>query len=366
MLLSPQDAQLFFKLHRALMFFVNQRLGVLPHTIGSPDEFSALPGEDRLKVREAFLDETDLIELFVDQNPAHLADDELDIVLSWRHQVAGKFYIFRELKKYTVFLSSEKEAVAFGVVALSQPFEELVGPYLPVLTDTVLMPFRDRIVYDSLLSTYSISFGPGIRRMLNETYQKAKDGQGIVTSLPSAPTSKPSQPAARSRKKAAPKEEIGDISKVIVGMIDQFCRDHLNEEYAALCRKLAEKLARKRPSPLSSGKPNTWACGIVRTIGWVNFLDDRSQKPHMKLTAIDKAFGVGESTGQGKSMLIRRMLKIRTFDPDWTLPSRMDDNPMVWTLEVNGFLMDIRHAPREAQVVAFEKGLIPYIPADRQ
>jgi hypothetical protein len=90
------------------------------------------------------LDETDLIELFVDQNPFHLAEDELDIVLSWRHQVAGEFYIFRELRKYTVFLSSEKGPVAYGVIALSQPFEELVGPYLPVLTETVLMPFKDR------------------------------------------------------------------------------------------------------------------------------------------------------------------------------------------------------------------------------
>ena len=27
--------------------------------------------------------------------------------------------------------------------------------------------------------------------------------------------------------------------------------------------------------------------------------------------------------------------------------------------------MDIRQAPREVQEVAFEKGLIPYIPADR-
>ena len=43
----------------------------------------------------------------------------------------------------------------------------------------------------------------------------------------------------------------------------------------------------------------------------------------------------------------------------------MDDNPLIWMLEVNGLLMDIRHCPREAQVVAFEKGLIPYIPADR-
>jgi hypothetical protein len=59
------------------------------------------------------------------------------------------------------------------------------------------------------------------------------------------------------------------------------------------------------------------------------------------------------------------MLKIRTFAPEWTLPSRMDDNPMVWMLEINGFVMDARHAPREAQEIAFEKGLIPYIPADR-
>ena len=43
----------------------------------------------------------------------------------------------------------------------------------------------------------------------------------------------------------------------------------------------------------------------------------------------------------------------------------MDDNPMVWMLEVNGFLMDIRSAPRELQEVAFAEKLIPYIPAER-
>ena len=148
-------------------------------------------------------------------------------------------------------------------------------------------------------------------------------------------------------------------------MMNQFCRDHLNDEYAVLCRKLAEKLARKRPSPLVKGRPTTWASGIVRTIGWVNFLDDRSQQPHMKLTAIDKAFGVGESTGQGKSMEIRRMLKIKSFDHHWSLPSRMDDNPMAWMVQVNGFLMDVRDAPREVQEIAFQKGLIPYIPAEK-
>ena len=62
---------------------------------------------------------------------------------------------------------------------------------------------------------------------------------------------------------------------------------------------------------------------------------------------------------------IRTMFRICQFDPKWTLPSKMDENPRVWMLEVNGFLIDIRYAPRELQEMAFEKGLIPYIPADR-
>jgi len=77
----------------------------------------------------------------------------------------------------------------------------------------------------------------------------------------------------------------------------------------------------------------------------VNFLDDNSKDPHMKLTAIDKAFGVGESTGQGKSKEIRTMLRIRPMDHHWTPPSRMDDNIMVWMLNVNGLVMDIRRCP---------------------
>ena len=39
---------------------------------------------------------------------------------------------------------------------------------------------------------------------------------------------------------------------------------------------------------------------------------------------------------------------------------------MVWMLQVNGFMVDIRHPLSEMQEIAFNKGLIPYIPADRQ
>ena len=367
MLLSQEDAELFFKLHRSLMFFVNQRLGIVPDIV-SPDDFSGLPPEIRVEVRSAFLEEVDLIESFVDENPANLNEEELGIVLSWHEHVTGKFYLFRQLKNCMIFLSSEEVPVAYGVLALTEPFEDVIGPRLPIMVDAMLLPFRDCIIYDGLLGSYNVSFGGGIKRSLNESYREAKDRQGIVTTLPIG-----SHPVApkRTGKKAKCKTDKPALKEgkakleVISGMTDQFCRDHLNDEYLELCRRLAEKLARKRPSPLLRGKPATWACGIVRTIGFVNFLDDRSQQPYMKLTAVDEAFGVGQSTGQGKAREIRMMLKIQQFDPEWWLSSRMNDNPMIWMLEVNGFVMDIRMCPRELQEAAFEKGMIPYIPADR-
>ncbi len=164
------------------------------------------------------------------------------------------------------------------------------------------------------------------------------------------------------KRKPAADEAKNQAAEEIAGLVDAFCKEHLNDEYAEPCSRLTEKLGRKRPSPLVSGKPNTWACGIVRTIGWVNFLDDKAQSPHMKLTAIDKAFGVGESTGQGKSMLIRKMFKIRSMDPEWTLHSRIAQNPKVWMIQVNGFILDARYLKREIQEKALRQGLIPYIP----
>jgi hypothetical protein len=59
-------------------------------------------------------------------------------------------------------------------------------------------------------------------------------------------------------------------------LLEPFGRECLNQEYLSLCARLLGVLARKRPSPLVNGTAAAWACGIVRTIGWVNFLDDKA------------------------------------------------------------------------------------------
>jgi hypothetical protein len=161
-------------------------------------------------------------------------------------------------------------------------------------------------------------------------------------------------------------ESMQAVYDEITGISDAFCKEYLNKEYAELARKMAATLARKRPSPLLSGRANSWAAGILYTLGQVNFLFDKSQSPHMRADELCKRIGVSQQTASGRAQKIREMLDIFQMHPDWTLPSLVDHNPLVWILKVNGMMVDIRHMPREAQVVAFEKGLIPYIPADRQ
>jgi hypothetical protein len=148
-------------------------------------------------------------------------------------------------------------------------------------------------------------------------------------------------------------------------LMDSFCRKHLNEEYATLARELAAALARKRPSPLDRGKPGIWACAIVYALGTVNFLFDKTQTPHLRADELCASFGVSQSSGANKARQIRDLFGMSYFDPQWCLPSKIGDNPMVWMLEVNGFVVDVRRMTREIQEKAFRSGLIPYIPADR-
>lgn len=188
-------------------------------------------------------------------------------------------------------------------------------------------------------------------------------------SAPEGPLPFPIQPGGPGGNDfTAMKDEVPDAYRdrfeAIVERTDTFCDSHLNDEYKQLAREMAASICQSG-SPVLKGKPEGWAAGVIYALGRVNFLTDPSQEPHMKADEIAAGIGVSPATMQAKAKVIREGLDLMALDPEWSLPSRMDDNPLVWMLEVNGMLVDIRMAPREAQVVAYEKGLIPYIPADR-
>jgi len=152
----------------------------------------------------------------------------------------------------------------------------------------------------------------------------------------------------------------------IVALTDKFCKERLNEEYAQFARYVTAALCRKRPSPLLKGRENSWACGIVYALGFVNFLFDKDNKPYLSATELCEGFGVSKSTGSAKSREVRDALDMFQMDPNWCLPSMMDENLLAWLITVDGFIVDARRLPRKLQEVAYQKGLIPYISDDNE
>ena len=97
----------------------------------------------------------------------------------------------------------------------------------------------------------------------------------------------------------------------------------------------------------------------------VSFLCRLPRVPHCKPKVIHAFFGIAEGTGQSKSKQIRDLLKMNGFYSEWTLPSRLAKDPNVWVLMIDGMVLDVRDASVQFQRQAFEKGLIPFVPADR-
>jgi len=89
--------------------------------------------------------------------------------------------------------------------------------------------------------------------------------------------------------------------EAVTEITDEFCHEHLNEEYADLSRKMAAALSRKRPSPLESGRTRSWAAGIVYALGRVNFLSDDSREPYMTMSELCEKIGVSQSNASNKS-----------------------------------------------------------------
>lgn len=151
----------------------------------------------------------------------------------------------------------------------------------------------------------------------------------------------------------------------VISFTDQVCSEHLNAEYARLARRLVARLARKRPSPLMRGDTRIWAAGVLYVLARINFLFDRSQTPHVSSAELAAATNVRPTTIANKAAMINRLLDIGIYEPELTRVAMLEQHPIAWTVEINGFLVDARQLPEEVQDEARQRGLIPDLDALR-
>ena len=149
----------------------------------------------------------------------------------------------------------------------------------------------------------------------------------------------------------------------IIKITDGVCMKLLDAEYAVLARQVVAKLARKRPSPLLSGRRATWAAGVVYALGQINFLSDPAHEPYVTADELSEAFGVAKATMGSKARQVRDLLKMDYLTPEYMRADVADDNPAVWFVELDGLVIDARSLSLDLQTTAFARGYIPYVPA---
>ncbi len=181
MRLLKEDVDLFYKLNWSLLFYVNQKYPVIKE-LKEP----LLKHEDPelvFKLQDKLYTHPEIIDSFVAENPFKFSEEELAIVKSWKNFAKDKFLIVAYLKDYTVFLTTDKDQKAYGVLGLHDEIEYVVPPLMPIFVDTILLPFKGKIIYCGLISAYNIHIGGNMRRNIQAEYQKAKSKYGVITSL---------------------------------------------------------------------------------------------------------------------------------------------------------------------------------------
>jgi hypothetical protein len=197
---------MFYRVWGALLAWVNQRRRVVP-PFPDPTPDHPIAPELARQVRDVLWADDSLRQQYLAEVGHTLGAAERDLVASWQHRVQGEFVIYSHMKTHSIFMGED----VYGVHGIFTPLD-VMFPFVPKYVGAVLLPFRDVIITDGLMTSppMQMTFGPGIRRMFKNQYSRAREDGQIRTRLPWLPGSKPTAPPITAI--ARPQPETAHVS----------------------------------------------------------------------------------------------------------------------------------------------------------
>lgn len=181
MKLTPSDAQLFYRLWLPLLDYVNEVYRVNPAMIDMAHH-TGLDLEAVRAIATRLWDNPEIIDQYLSHN-TQLPAEHRSIVESWKRRVRGNFFLERHQSQGSIFIDSQTNMVYLVSGITSAWSESFPRETLPVFLGTTLIPFKNRIIYDSTAQRYPIPLGPEIAQRLLRAYQQAKDTGTLCKTL---------------------------------------------------------------------------------------------------------------------------------------------------------------------------------------
>ncbi len=180
--LSYNECVLFYETWYGLMGFINGQKKIISQTI-KPVYPNPVSDEQVYKVREVLWGNPELIDDYIDS--VKLTDEKVNLLKSWRdHHKKGMFLLVDYKPEYAVAIGSDeqKQDRIYAVKGISRPLSDAMQRELPIQFETVLLPFKDKIIYDSFMSSKPLAFAEGAKRAFREMYENAL-GRWIITQI---------------------------------------------------------------------------------------------------------------------------------------------------------------------------------------
>ena len=180
--LNSEECRLFYEIWYGLMGFVNELMGVIKAKI-KPEYPNAVSDMMVHKVREVLWKKPELIDEYI--NETELPQEKIDILKLWRTKhKKGMIFILEYQPEYAVAIAPNEQGEdrLYGIKGISNSVSNTLRRGLPAQIETVLLPFKGKIIYDSFISSMSIGFGEGAKAAFHEMYDNALE-HGIITSL---------------------------------------------------------------------------------------------------------------------------------------------------------------------------------------
>ncbi|MDR1963528.1 MAG: hypothetical protein LBQ50_07095 [Planctomycetaceae bacterium] len=178
MILTKEEREIFYNNWIPLLSYVNDKYNIIKD-FGHPTSPKGLNLQDISKIRDELWKQKNVIDEYINDNK--MPEENIRIVKMWKFFIKRTFFVIKHYKKYSIFLD-DQDGVLYGVNGITQPIKEILGAK-PVMVEAVLLSFKNKIIYDSLIKPYHIILGSNIRKNLEEQYKTLKEKNGIITEL---------------------------------------------------------------------------------------------------------------------------------------------------------------------------------------
>lgn len=170
--LCKNAAKSFYKLYLALLEFTNDKYNVNTN-IKKIYKQEGLDVNELNSIDKYLWEHKNIIDEFIKENKYNFNEEELNSIKEFKNAVTDEFFTIIGFDvDYTQILSNDGKI--YMVKGITSNLDEIVNPKdLPIPIHTTLLMFEGNIIYNSFLSTYSLSLGNDFKETIIKESEKA-------------------------------------------------------------------------------------------------------------------------------------------------------------------------------------------------